>query len=273
MAFTFTRSREVIQQLENELQSPASLLPPSQTALERVDEDLAVIGKSMLQGFRRADIRSDVVDRRFDAVDRRFDDVDGLFEAVDRRFRAVDQQLDDMKARGYNSLANRGWSPIYLPRMQDSDGSYQLPKYGPREVKHFWLDKLIYLVHFYKINGQVSWLNYDDMDDYFLPAALPHMTEEDVGKGVRADPERALQALAIRLGLKYDHISAFMTRADQMAETDSGSSGKAIVKKREPTAADIPEPAQRASKPPKRQTLHGSDERSTPSTVLLWDPK
>ncbi len=113
-----------------------------------------------------------------------------------------------------------------------------------------------------------------------MPDAPRQLRDEDVEKGVRTDPERALQALAMRLGLMYDTISDFMARAKYMAEADSGSSRKAILKKREQAAADIPESAQCASKPwrhedggrdrPPGQLMLSYDEESA---ILGYDPK
>ena len=200
------------------------------------------------------------MDGRFNEVDKKFEDLeekmDGRFNEVDKKIDGVNNNMRDylnhMQKASRNSLRTRGWEEIYPVGSLDSHGGIQTPDYFPRNVRHFWrlkdptqskssvanvaeilrltretVDRLVYLIRFYKIQGYEEWgrdtdsfEGYSDSNDSSegtsessrLPMPIP------LEEAVRSNPEIAHRALGAQLGLAYDEIQRFMERAKELSQ-------------------------------------------------------
>ena len=213
--------------------------------------------------LEEVDIRFNVVDKRFNAVDKKLEEVDKRFNAVDKKLEEVDKKIDGvnnnmrdylnhMQKASRNSLRTRGWEEIYPVGSLDSHGGIQTPDYFPRNVRYFWrlkdltqskssvanvaeilrltretVDRLVYLIRFYKIQGYEEWgRDADSFEGYSdsnnssegtselsrLPMPIP------LEEAVRSNPEIAHRALGAQLGLAYDEIQRFMERAKELSQ-------------------------------------------------------
>jgi len=226
----------------------------------KVDGRFNEVEKKMDGRFNEADKKleekMEKVDRRFEEVDRRFEKVDRRFDEVDRRFDEVDNKMRDylnhMQKASRNFLRTRGWEEIYPVGELDPHGGIKTPDYFPRNVRHFWrlkdptqskssvanvaeilrliretVERLVYLIRFYKIQGYEEWgrdedslEGYSDSDDSSEGTnessrfPMPISLEE----AVRSNPEIAHRALGAQLGLAYDEIQRFMERAKELSQ-------------------------------------------------------
>ncbi len=198
---------------------------------------------------KKLEEKMEKMDRRFNKVDKKLDEVDKKIDGVDNKMR---DYLNHMQKASRNFLRTRGWEEIYPVGSLDPHGGIQTPDYFPRNVRHFWrlkdptqskssvanvaeilrliretVDRLVYLIRFYKIQGYEEWgrdadslEGYSDSDDSSegtsessrLP--MPISLEE----AVRSNPEIAHRALGAQLGLAYDEIQRFMERAKELSQ-------------------------------------------------------
>ena len=204
------------------------------------------------------------MDRRFNEVDKKLED---LKEKMDKKFENLEKKMDGridgvnnnmrdylnhMQKASRNFLRTRGWEEIYPVGSLDSHGGIQTPDYFPRNIRHFWrlknptqskssvanvaetlrliretVDRLVYLIRFYKIQGYEEWgrdtdslEGYSDSNDSSegtskssrLPMPIP------LEEAVRSNPEIAHRALGAQLGLAYDEIQRFMKRAKELSQ-------------------------------------------------------
>ena len=213
--------------------------------------------------FDVMDKRFDVMNKRFDVMDNRFDAMNKRFDVVDKRFDAVDKKIDSvnnnmrdylshMQKASRNSLRTRGWEEIYPVGSLDSHGGIQTPDYFPRNVRHFWrlkdptqskssvasvaeilrltretVDRLVYLIRFYKIQGYEEWgRDADSLEGYSDSNDSSEGTSESsrllmpipLEEAVRSNSEIAHRALGAQLGLAYDEIQRFMERAKELSQ-------------------------------------------------------
>lgn len=224
---------------------------------ERMREEFLSQREFIAHQIKEVEIK---VDGRFNEVEKRSEDTE---EKMRARFNKVDKKIDGMdnKMRDYlnhmqkasrNFLRTRGWEEIYPMGSLAPHGGIQTPDYFPRNVRHFWrlkdatqskssvtnvaeilrliretVDRLVYLIRFYKIQGYEEWgrdadslEGYSDSDDSSegtsessrLP--MPISLEE----AVRSNPEIAHRALGAQLGLAYDEIQRFMERAKELSQ-------------------------------------------------------
>ena len=263
MSHTFARSLHSLERLSSSQQAP--LLSPTATPAEIIDRSLALIGESMVTKEDLAEAlekQKQEVDQQFDKVDQQFNKVDQQFDKVDQRFEKVEQRLDTMdrrgeedRRRGFNSLAVRGWERVHQLGTFDAAGELRTPEYFPDTVMRFWklksprrgekvhsvhhatilirstVNKLIYLVEFYGIEGHQHWETENDDADSINSSEC----DISISAAVRRNPEYALRALAGRLGLAYDRICRFMERLDEF----EGKSIHVTGKREQVTAADL----------------------------------
>ena len=193
------------------------------------------------------------MDSLFNEVDKKLEDLekkmDGRIDGVNNNMR---DYLNHMQKASRNFLRIRGWEEIYPVGSLDSHGGIQTPDYFPRNVRHFWrlkdptqskssvanvaeilrlireiVDRLVYLIRFYKIQGYEEWgrdvdslEGYSDSNDSSegtsessrLPMPIP------LEEAVRSNPEIAHRALGAQLGLAYDEIQRFMERAKELSQ-------------------------------------------------------
>ena len=195
------------------------------------------------------------MDGRFQEVDERFKIMDGRFEELDKKMR---QRLDHIQKASRNFLRTRGWEEIYRVGTFDAQGGIHTPEYFPSTVKRFWslkdssqskqpednktkmlrltmyaVDRLIYLIRFYNIQGYEEWgMDADSLEgdidsdesgeDSSKSSKLPIRLEV----AVRSNPEIAHRALAAELGLTYDGIQRFMERAQELNQNQAKERNK-----------------------------------------------
>ncbi len=231
---------------------------------ERMREEFLSQREFIAHQIKEVEIK---VDGRFNEVEKRSEDTEEKMRArlnkVDKKLDEVDKKIDGMdnKMRDYlnhmqkasrNFLRTRGWEEIYPMGSLAPHGGIQTPDYFPRNVRHFWrlkdatqskssvtnvaeilrliretVDRLVYLIRFYKIQGYEEWgrdadslEGYSDSDDSSegtsessrLP--MPISLEE----AVRSNPEIAHRALGAQLGLAYDEIQRFIERAKELSQ-------------------------------------------------------
>lgn len=198
---------------------------------------------------KRSEDTEEKMRARFNKVDKKLDEVDKKIDGMDNKMR---DYLNHMQKASRNFLRTRGWEEIYPMGSLAPHGGIQTPDYFPRNVRHFWrlkdatqskssvtnvaeilrltretVDRLVYLIRFYKIQGYEEWgrdadslEGYSDSDDSSegtsessrLP--MPISLEE----AVRSNPEIAHRALGAQLGLAYDEIQRFMERAKELSQ-------------------------------------------------------
>ena len=213
--------------------------------------------------FNEVDKKMEKMDGRFNEVDKKMEEVDKKMEKMDGRFNEVDKKIDgvDNKIRDYlnhiqkasrNFLRIRGWEEIYPVGSLDPHGGIQTPDYFPRNVKYFWrlkdptqskssvvnfagilrltreiVDRLVYLIRFYKIQGYEEWgRDADSLEGYSDSDTSSEGTSESsrlpmpipLEEAVRSNPEIAHRALGAQLGLAYDEIQRFMERAKELSQ-------------------------------------------------------
>ena len=193
-------------------------------------------------------------------VNKKFEDLeekmDGRFKEVDKKIDSVNNNMRDylshMQKATRNSLRTRGWEEIYPVGSLDSHGGIQTPDYFPRNVRHFWrlkdptqskssvanvaeilrltretVDRLVYLIRFYKIQGYEEWgRDADSLEGYSNSNDSSEGTSESsrlsmpipLEEAVRSNPEIAHRALGAQLGLAYDEIQRFMERAKELSQ-------------------------------------------------------
>ena len=218
--------------------------------IKEVDKKLEDLEEKMEMKFEDA---KEEMDGRFNEVDKKLEDLekkmDGRIDGVNNNMR---DYLNHMQKASRNFLRIRGWEEIYPVGSLDSHGGIQTPDYFPRNVRHFWrlkdptqskssvanvaeilrlireiVDRLVYLIRFYKIQGYEEWgrdvdslEGYSDSNDSSegtsessrLPMPIP------LEEAVRSNPEIAHRALGAQLGLAYDEIQRFMERAKELSQ-------------------------------------------------------
>lgn len=95
------------------------------------------------------------------------------------------------------------------------------------------VDRLIYLIRFYKIQGYEEWgMNADslegdsDSDESGENSSKSSRLPIPLEVAVRSNPEIAHRALAAELGLAYDGIQRFMERAQELSQSQAKEHNK-----------------------------------------------
>jgi len=187
------------------------------------------------------------MDGRFKEMDKKIDRVNENVEGVDKRMR---DYLNLIQNASRNILRTRGWEAISHVGSLDPHGGIHIPEYFPRTIRHFWrlkaptqskllapnftdilvfmietVDRLIYLIRFYKIQGYEEWgrdtdslEGYSDSDDSSGDSSQSSRLPIPLEMAVRSNPEIAHRALGAQLGLAYDDIQRFMERAKELSQ-------------------------------------------------------
>ena len=264
---------------------------------KRMDGQFKELEKKMDRGFEEVNKE---MDGRFKEVDERFREVDERFKEVDRRLKELEKKIDQrfkefdtnmrtrfehMQNASRNFLRTRGWEEIYPVGTLDAQGGVHTPEHFPRTVKRFWslkdpsqstqskdpvidilrltvhtVDRLIYLLRFYKTYGYEEWgMDADsfagdsDSDESAEKSSKSSGLPMTLEVAVQSNPEIAHRALAASLGLSYDGIERFMGRAQELGEARAKERSK---RKQE----------EQTSEPKKRRGLKRSSEEGTEVT-------
>jgi archaellum component FlaC len=211
-----------------------------------VDEEFARVHEQ----FAIIDERFTHVDEEFARVHERFAVFDEKFDRIDERFARVDEKFDELKvdirrneALSHNSRLRNPINPIKPVPTYRLGRGLVMPVKFPQNPKAFLKlaqptdhnrALLIYLIRFYDIHGHAAWAhdpgldaNDDDDDDYDndnVDNGSSESGRESSGsestmsleEAVARYPDRALEALALILGLEIEHFLDLKRRASVM---------------------------------------------------------